>query len=112
MERWYEEPVDTPVFGPEATEDAGGNRTEYDDVDDYHGWVAGPPQERDGTALPGLTGWQRSVSVDYVDPDVPETVVGSDQGVKRVTVTVSRDGTPVVTLRTLVTEAWQPPPYN
>ena len=31
----YREPVDTPLFGPEAGENASGTRTDYDDIMDF-----------------------------------------------------------------------------
>ncbi len=86
----YEEPVDPPTFGRESGEN-GGDRAGYDDVDDYHTWTSNPPEYRDGTVLPGLSAWERAVVVDYVDPNDLTTVVGSDQGVKRITITVTRN---------------------
>ena len=92
----YEDPDGTPVFGPEADETA---RALYDDLDDFHGWSASPPQYRDGTVIPNRTDWQRSVTVDYVDPNDLLAPVGSDQGVKRINVTVVRNS---ITLASLV----------
>ncbi len=112
LELSYREPDDPPVFGPESGEGTGNTRNGYDDVDDYHGWTATPPTEKDGTPLPNLTAWQRSVSVIYVNPDAHGTVVGSDQGTKLLTVSVTRDGTAMSTLRMVVTDARQPPPYR
>ena len=91
LQRAYADPNETPVFGREPSE-AATPRSEFDDVDDYHGWTGNPPRTRAGVALPGLAGWQREVSVEWVDPTNPLTVSGSDQGVKRITVTVSKDG--------------------
>jgi hypothetical protein len=58
-------------------------------VDDYHGWSSSPPVEKDGTLLSGLTGWQRSVTVEWVNPDDPGEVKAFETGAKRITVTVS-----------------------
>lgn len=77
-----------PVFGPETGE-AGTSRADFDDVDDYHGWSSSPPEQRDGTAISGLTGWTRAVTVQYVSPTDVETTVGANQGLKRITVTVT-----------------------
>ena len=77
-----------PVFGPETGE-AGTSRANFDDVDDYHGWSSSPPEQRDGTAISGLTGWTRAVTVQYVSPSDVGTVVGANQGLKRITVTVT-----------------------
>ena len=102
----YDEPSETFVFGPEATE-TGGTRADFDDVDDYHGWSASPPQEMDGTAISGLTSWQRSVTVQYVDPADPDTVSGTDQGLKRITVTVSHPDGAQASLTCLQTSSGQ-----
>ena len=87
----YEEPLDTPVFGPEAGE-VSGDRSLFDDVDDYHGWSSRPPTERLGSPLANLTDWQRDVVVEYVQPGDPTSRTGVDTGVKRVTVTVHLGG--------------------
>jgi Tfp pilus assembly protein PilV len=84
----YCEPDDTAQFGREAGESAA-SRVNYDDVDDYNGWSASSPEGPDNTVLSDLDGWTRSAVVQYVDPDDLTTVVSSDQGVKRITVTVT-----------------------
>lgn len=83
----YVEPDDTPAFGPEPGE-TDGTRNAFDDVDDYDNWDASPPENPDGTGIPDRAGWRRTVEVDYADPHDLTSVVGSDQGVKRITVTV------------------------
>ncbi len=84
----YQEPYITPIFGPEAPE-TSLVRSNYDDVDDYNGWSASPPQLKDGTAMANLTGWTRSAAVQYIDPDNVSTPSGTNQGLKRITVTVT-----------------------
>lgn len=84
----YSEPDDTPAFGLEDSE-SGSSRANYDDVDDYNGWSASSVQTKDGTAISNLTGWQRSVTVQYADPDNVTSTAGSDQGLKRIIVTVT-----------------------
>ncbi|MBN2477586.1 MAG: hypothetical protein JXB62_23465 [Pirellulales bacterium] len=111
VELGYLEPDDTPVFGPEVGETSSGTRTAYDDVDDYHGWSCQPPTAKDGTELPDLDDWQRTVSVQYVDPDDLDAAVGGDQGIKMITVSVAHDGTTLAVMKAFVTDAWQPPPY-
>ncbi|MGB2984553.1 MAG: hypothetical protein WBE26_01610 [Phycisphaerae bacterium] len=101
----YEEPVDTPVFGPETAEGAG-TRVSYDDVDDYSGWSASPPQKKDGAETPGQIGWRRTVTVEYVYPDDLNTSTGtSDVGVKKITVTVEHNDIPVASLVAIRTAA-------
>ncbi|MBN1513961.1 MAG: type II secretion system protein, partial [Phycisphaerae bacterium] len=65
--RAYREPTTSPIlFGPESGESTGGNRSEFDDVDDFHNWSASPPSRADGTPVPGFTGWTRNAVVDWV----------------------------------------------
>lgn len=91
-------------LGPEFGENLAGNRAAFDDIDDYQGWSASPPQERSGTPQAQLAGWQRSVAVAYVQADDVSVLKGADEGAKRVTVSVAHEGVPVaelVALRTL-----------
>lgn len=89
-----------PLFGPELGEPlvSFGPRSGFNDVDDYHLWSASPPENRSGTALPNLTGWQREVSVKWVSASNPANISVSDSGVKRITVKVRRNGTLLATL--------------
>ncbi len=104
LQQRYEEPVDIPVFGPESGE-AAGSRANFDDVDDYEGWAASPPQYRDGTVIPDLVGWTRSVHVDWVDPADLAQVVGSDARIKRITVRVTRGDVPAASIAAVRTGA-------
>ena len=88
----YEEPVDTPVFGREAAETAL-KRDKYDDVDDFNGRHVGPPSDELRFVLPGFSGaWSRQVTVDLVTAADPSVVAGSDEGVKRVKITIWKSG--------------------
>ncbi len=87
----YQDEGSSPVFGIESGE-ATGDRSAFDDVDDYHGWSDTPPQDRYGNDLPNMGDWQRDVTVELVDPDTPKDTSLGDQGLKRVTVTVQRNG--------------------
>lgn len=86
----YADPNETPVFGYESSETAG--RSAFDDVDDYHNWTESPPVLKSGAPLSNYAGWQRSVSVAYVLRSDPTQSSGSNQSLKRVTVTVRKDG--------------------
>jgi Tfp pilus assembly protein PilV len=86
----YIDQDETAVFGYEPSESAG--RTAFDDVDDYHNWIESPPVLKTGAALPDHTGWERSVSVAYALRTDPSQSSGSDQSLKRITVTVRKDG--------------------
>ena len=89
LQSFYREPDETAEFGPEPTEGTA-TRANFDDVDDYHLWSpSSSPQMKDGAVIADLTGWRRSVTVEYVDPaDVTDTV-SEDMHLKRITVTVT-----------------------
>lgn len=78
------------LLGLDGTEVLGPGRSQFDDLDDFDGWASTPPRANDGSTLAGLDDYTRSVAVDWVNPLSPEQVSNSDQGVKRVTVTVRR----------------------
>jgi MSHA pilin protein MshD len=84
----YADPTEpTLVLGREATE-LLATRAQYDDVDDYHGYGDSPPANRDASAIPGYTGWSRTVSVVWVtSANLGQTSV-TETGVKRITVRV------------------------
>jgi len=67
------------------------NRALWDDVDDYDGWSS-TPEDRNGVPLPGYTGWTRSVTVDHASIADPQSTSAADQGLKRITVTVTDPG--------------------
>jgi MSHA pilin protein MshD len=87
MTKDYQDPsLPTLVLGPELGETS---RSQYDDVDDYNGLVESPPQNKDGTTIPNLTNWTRSVLVEWVDPNnVTGAASLTETGCKRITVTV------------------------
>ena len=100
----YEEPVDTVNFGRESGE-SGGDRVDWDDVDDYEGWSATPPESKDEVELDGYDQWTRSVEVAFVNPTSLNDLVGNT-GVKRITVTASFNGVPAAELVAIRTQAW------
>ncbi|HVT29133.1 MAG TPA: hypothetical protein VHE81_14050 [Lacipirellulaceae bacterium] len=83
----YSDPNGSAVFGHESGE-SNTPRSAFDDVDDYNGWSACPPQFRDGSTIPDRTNWRESVQVTYVVPSNPTQTSGTDQGAKRVHVTI------------------------
>lgn len=101
----YEEPDDAPNFGRESGE-GGGSRVNWDDVDDYAGWSKSPPKAKDDTPLSGFDAWTRSVEVVWVKPTDLNQVVGTKTGVKRISVTVSRNDGPATELVAIRTQAW------
>jgi len=73
--------------------DESEDRDKYDDIDDYNGLSNSPPQLSDETVMTHLAGWRRTVEVEHVDLNNPNNATGSYTGLKRVTVTVLKDGT-------------------
>jgi type II secretory pathway pseudopilin PulG len=87
----YEDAAVPNLLGTEPSEN-DSTRLEFDDVDDYDGWMASPPQYRDGTPMPVDTDYRRTAHVEWVKPtDVTDTVA-SDSGVKRIVVEVTFGG--------------------
>lgn len=83
----YEEPSLPPgSFGLEGGEVGDGSRAAWDDVDDYDGWSASPPQSKDGTPLPDADGWTRQVVIDRVTCPNPEITSAGDTGLKQIEV--------------------------
>lgn len=109
----YMEPGGDPygTLGPEAGELAVADRSQFDDIDDYAGYIEQPPADANGVALgtddgqggsrhtnfalPGnpLSRWRREVSVAYVSDSNPTTPlgIGTTSNFRRVTVRVLID---------------------
>ncbi len=87
----YSDPDGSAVFGRETGE-AASPRSAFDDVDDYNGWNASPPQYRDGTVIPDRTNWRQRVTVSRVLPNSPSQTTGTDQGAKQIHVTIEYQG--------------------
>jgi type II secretory pathway pseudopilin PulG len=83
----YSDPDGSAVFGQEGGESASP-RSAFDDVDDYDGWTASPPQYRDGTTIPNRANWRQRVQITRVVPSDPSQTTNIDQGAKRVRVTI------------------------
>lgn len=101
----YWDRVNKAGLGPAADETVPGDRSLYDDVDDYNGWSMSPPEAKDGTPLVGYDDWRREVDIVWVDPS-SLSEVGSESGVKRITVTVQERGVFVTELVAYRTLAW------
>jgi type II secretory pathway pseudopilin PulG len=87
LQQPYSDPDQPPLFGLESGETAGP-RSALDDVDDYHGWNASPPQYLDGTVIPDRGEWRQRVQVELVSPLNPSLTSATDQGAKRIRVTI------------------------
>jgi hypothetical protein len=101
----YEEPAGTATFGPETGESIG-NRTLFDDVDDYSNWTSTPPKDRSGTVITGFTGWTQSVTVAWADPATLATTTSTNTGLKKITVSISRSSTTVAQIVCYRSAAW------
>lgn len=77
-----------------------GDRSNYDDIDDYQGWTSTPPTDVDGNEIAGAGDYTRSVSVQRVELWDPTAASLSDQGMLRIIVTVTRGGKAVAQLTT------------
>lgn len=109
LQRPYADPDQTPAVGLETGESTG-DRTRFDDVDDYLGWSASPPQYPDGTKIPWATAYKREVDGIWVNPkDLAQTSV-TETGAKRIDVTVSFRDRKLITLHAVRTNAWQSVP--
>jgi prepilin-type N-terminal cleavage/methylation domain-containing protein len=94
----YVDPNTSAVFGPESGESA---RSQFNDVDDYDKWQEKPPKTRAGADMTAFANWNRKVDVSWVDPNDPATTVSSDQGLKRIIVSVTSPRGRVTTLTAL-----------
>lgn len=82
-----------------GADEVTGNRSKFDDVDDYDGWFSSPPQYKDGGVIDGYSGWSRSVGVDWVSAGDLLSVVDAESGIKRIVVVVKRGDMVLSTLR-------------
>ena len=96
-------------LGPEGQE-ADGTRSRFDDVDDYDKWTGSPLKRRDGSVLPDRENWTRKVSVRYVRPTSPSQSTIFDEGVKRITITVWKDGEQLAEVVAFRTQVWDQMP--
>ena len=101
----YEEPDGAVSFGRETGESVT-ERINWDDVDDYHGWSSSPLKYQDGMEIPETSDWTRSVTVQFVLPADPDTTTNDDLGLKKITVTVYKDGEELGSLSVLQSKAW------
>jgi len=107
LQQPYQDPNAPILFGPEAGESTA-TRRDFDDVDDYNGWTSSPPVQKDGSPVPGTTGWRQTVTVQWVDPADPTSVASVESHVKRITVRVLFGDMEVAVLTALKTSADAP----
>ncbi len=80
-------------------------RDQLDDMDDFDDWSELPPATGTGSALPGITGLRRQVSVENISTADPTATVAdnTDTGIRRVTVMVDDNGTELGRVSALLT---------
>lgn len=101
----YAEPDEAVSLGLDNGENTG-NRTQFDDVDDYHNWISTPPTDKSGTALGGLTGWTHSASVSWANPATLAATASTNTGLKKIIVTVSKNGKGLASVVSYRSVAW------
>ncbi len=106
IEKPYRDRRNSDTIGAEADE-LTGTRSAFNDVDDFNGWKASPPQDRTGTVLAGFEDYGRSVSVHWVQADDLATISPTSTGIKRITVEVAHKGRTVVSLVAYRTEDYK-----
>lgn len=98
----YENPTTPVAFGLESGE-SGSTRVNYNDVDDYSG-TESPPKNKDGTALSGFNGWQRTVAVNWVNLSDLTQVASGETGAKRIVISIQHNGATVCTVTAIRTK--------
>jgi Tfp pilus assembly protein PilV len=95
----------TPGTFARESGEGTGNRTTWDDVDDYHGSLETTLADKAGTTIPFTTGYTRSVAISAATPisAVPgyETSPDVNQSLRLISVTVTGPGGISTTVRCL-----------
>lgn len=60
----FEDASGNTGIGPDSGE---SSRSQFDDVDDYHGFTESPPTDGNGTTIDGSEGFTRLVTVEYLN---------------------------------------------
>jgi hypothetical protein len=84
----YDDPDGAGILGIDLSE-LLGNRSTFDDVDDYNGYNTANAENKAGVALTGYAGWQEQAAVAWVTLADPTATSGVETGLKRVTVTIT-----------------------
>ncbi|MBT4863611.1 MAG: hypothetical protein HON53_00635 [Planctomycetaceae bacterium] len=74
------------------TGESATDRSAWDDTDDYDDWSASPPKSKDNTSLTDYTGWTRAINVQKVHSNDPTSALNDnadDQGLRKITITVT-----------------------
>jgi hypothetical protein len=101
----YEEPDGPAPLGRDGGE-GGGDRIDFDDIDDYDGWTSSPPELKGGTALSLPAGWSRSVEVRWISPSDLALISGTETDAKRIIVTVKHKNVTMAQVTAIRTRAF------
>lgn len=97
------------LFGPELDE-ITGDRTKFDDVNDFNLWKSTPPTHADGTAVEGAEGLTRTVEVKWNSlSDLRTRDNFNDTGLVIITVTVWRGNKKLAQHVAYRSDVWQAP---
>lgn len=97
----YEDPVSgSTTFGLESGE-IWGNRTTYDDIDDYNGLSLSPPTARNGDIIAGYDDYSLCVSISYYAPASTAFSGFPSNSFKSITVQVYKSGVEMARLTTI-----------
>ena len=101
----YEEPDGPASLGRDPGE-SGGNRADFDDIDDYDDWVSEPPELKDGTPLSLPAGWSRAVEVRWIVASNLTLISGTETDAKRIIVTVKHKNVTMAQVTAIRTRAF------
>lgn len=91
----YEDAADSPGPPGPSPGEVGASRALFNDMNDYTGWTASPPQRKDGTPIPSTTDWSESVTIAYLNAATyAPTGTNTDTGVACVKVSLSYQNAP------------------
>jgi type II secretory pathway pseudopilin PulG len=93
------------LLGPDSGERTGV-RTDFDDVDDYEGWISSPPSDTSGAYYSNLTRSGRQVFVDHVSTKDFTTPSASRTGAKLIRVLVYHNSLLLAEESIIRTESW------
>lgn len=89
-----------------ASETNPASRSGFSTVYEYAGLNDSPPKARDGSAIPGYSGWSRRVTVRTLDPATLAPSLMPGTGVAQVTVEAYRGARLAARLSLIRTAAW------
>ena len=103
---YYDPQAGANELGPESGEANGTDRSGFDDVDDYNGWIASPPVDRNGASVPSASGLTRLVFVEKYIRSTGTDLFTNAGEVKIVRVQVKRNSKLLYELTAVRSPAW------